>query len=125
MSGNPFNAYDLLNIESNATESEIKTAFKLMAQEHHPDKHGNLKTANILFKILLESKDILLDPNRRLVHDYANGIKERPKSHTETVFRNESEPKTDWASLMFAGVAGLAIGAALVRRSKNKKLQSK
>lgn len=118
---NPFNAYDLLGVEPNATDVEIKMAFKLMAQEHHPDKHQNLNTASVLFKIIVMAKNTLLDPEKRLAHDYAQDIKERPKEIDETVYRNVSEPKTDWASLLFAGVAGLAIGAAIFKKSKNKK----
>lgn len=116
-----FNAYDLLNIDSNATELEIKKAFKLMAQEHHPDKHQNINTATVLFKILVQARDTLLDPEKRLAHDYAQGVKIRSKLASETVFINNSEPQTDWGSLILAGVVGLAIGTTLFRKSKKKK----
>ncbi len=121
MSDIPFNAYDLLNVDPTASTLDIKKAFKLMAQEHHPDKHQNLKTATILFKILVQARDTLLDPERRLAYDYAHGIKEKPKAKSDTIFRNTSEPKTDWGSLMIAGVAGLAIGAIWFRKSTKKK----
>ncbi len=120
MSKNPFNAYDLLNISPDATEDEIKKAFKVKAHEFHPDKFDNAKPANVLFNILVQAKDILLDPTKRLEHDYAHGIKDRPKLKDEEVYLNHAQPTTDWGSLILAGVAGIAVGAALFKR-KNKK----
>jgi len=121
MSHNPFNAYHLLEISANATEEEIKKAFKLKALEFHPDKHDNAKPASVLFNILVQAKDILLDPVKRKEHDYANGIKEKPLPFEETFYRTEPTPKTDWSSLLVAGIAGLAIGATVFRKKRNKK----
>src|SRR5690606_11388010 len=35
---NPDSAYKILEINANATESEIKTAYRTMAKKYHPDK---------------------------------------------------------------------------------------
>lgn len=116
----PFNAYELLDIFPNATELEIKKAFKLKAQELHPDKFQNAKPANILFNILVQAKDILLDPSKRLAHDYAHGIKKKPRLREETIDNNtyEASPAADWGSLILAGIAGIAIGATVFKKRK-------
>ncbi|MFK8045043.1 MAG: J domain-containing protein [Crocinitomicaceae bacterium] len=121
MSHNPFNAYQLLEISSIATEIEIKKAFKIKALEFHPDKHQNGKPATVLFNILVQAKEILLDPEKRLEHDYAHGIKLKPSSFEETLYRSEPIPKTDWGSLLVAGIAGLALGATVLRKKRSKK----
>lgn len=121
MSETPFNAYELLEILPNASDMEIKRAFKAKALEFHPDKHNNAKPASILFTILVRAKDILLDPELRLAHDYAHHIKKRPTLKEETFKYSSHTPKTDWGSLMLAGVAGLAIGAAIFHQRKRKK----
>ena len=120
MTSNPFNAYELLDISSKATPTEIKKAFKAKAQEFHPDKYQNVKPANVLFNILVQAKDILLNPKTRLEHDFAHGIKKKPKPFQETVYVNKPSPSSDWGSLILAGVAGLAIGATIFRKARKK-----
>jgi len=38
------NPYDILDIDENATDEEIKTAYRTKAAQHHPDHGGNAKT---------------------------------------------------------------------------------
>lgn len=121
MPHNPFNAYDLLDIPPAATVSQIKTAFKLKAKEFHPDMHDNAPPATVLFKILVQAKEILLDPKSRLEHDYAQGIKQKPEVAEDIVYGNDSTDSTDWGSLILAGVAGIAIGASIFRKSRKRK----
>lgn len=121
MSSTPFNAYELLEVLPTATENQIKAAFKKKALEFHPDKNDNTKAANVLFTILTHAKDVLLDPAKRLQHDYIQGIKVKPKPQVETVYRNKEEYQSDWGSLLIAGVAGLAIGATVAKRIGKKK----
>lgn len=57
--------YELLDVEKNATEKEIKRAYKKAAMKHHPDRGGDEET----FKKLEKAKDTLLDPDKRRIYD--------------------------------------------------------
>ena len=53
--------YKTLNINRNATQDEIKKAFRTQSKTHHPDKGGDENT----FKELSEAYDTLSDENKR------------------------------------------------------------
>ena len=38
--------YQLLGVSKNASEKELKSAFKKKAMEHHPDKGGDANTSH-------------------------------------------------------------------------------
>eukprot|EP00668_Euglena_longa_P029659 GGOE01037021.1.p1 GENE.GGOE01037021.1~~GGOE01037021.1.p1 ORF type:complete len:415 (+),score=82.80 GGOE01037021.1:31-1275(+) len=59
--------YDLLNVSSTATDSELKRAYHKLALQYHPDKAGNegLET----FKRIREAYDVLSDPDKRRLYD--------------------------------------------------------
>ena len=60
------NYYELLEISKNATEEEIKKAYKTLAKKHHPDKGGNKET----FQKIQEAYDTLSDSTKK--HEYDN-----------------------------------------------------
>ncbi|OGN01795.1 MAG: hypothetical protein A3G51_02160 [Candidatus Yanofskybacteria bacterium RIFCSPLOWO2_12_FULL_43_11b] len=58
--------YNILGVQRNASEDEIKKAFRKLAHEHHPDK----KTGNeAKFKEINEAYQILSDPKKRSNYD--------------------------------------------------------
>jgi molecular chaperone DnaJ len=59
--------YNILNVSKTASLSEIKTSFRKLALEHHPDKGGNSDT----FKDISEAYEILSDEQKR--NEYDNG----------------------------------------------------
>ena len=50
------NYYDILNISNQATEKEIKTAYRLLAKQYHPDKNLNNTNAEEKFKEISSKK---------------------------------------------------------------------
>lgn len=58
--------YSTLGVEPNATESQIKSAFKTKAKESHPDLGGDAEK----FKQLNEAYDTLKDPQKRAAYDH-------------------------------------------------------
>ncbi|MCR4315371.1 MAG: J domain-containing protein [Planctomycetes bacterium] len=61
--------YQILGVSENASEEEIKKAFRKYAKELHPDKtHGN-KEKEERFKKISEAYDILSDPEKRAKYD--------------------------------------------------------
>lgn len=59
------NFYNTLGVKENATQDEIKKAYRKLAIEHHPDKGGNEDT----FKSISEAYDTLGDENKRKQYD--------------------------------------------------------
>ena len=59
------NYYDILGVDKNATQEEIKKAFRKKAVEHHPDKGGD----EAKFKEASEAYDVLSDEQKRRDYD--------------------------------------------------------
>jgi molecular chaperone DnaJ len=61
--------YEILGIEKNASEAEIKKAFKRLAMKHHPDRNPDNKESEEMFKEAKEAYEILMDPQKRSAYD--------------------------------------------------------
>src|SRR6185369_11848698 len=58
--------YEILGVSKSATADEIKRAYRKLAMEHHPDKHGG---DDAKFKELGEAYETLKDPGKRNSYD--------------------------------------------------------
>ncbi len=63
------NYYEILGIGPDATEDDIKKAFRLSAIKYHPDKHFGDKYFEEKFKLVNEAYSILIDQNSRVDYD--------------------------------------------------------
>jgi len=61
--------YEVLGVAKNASEAEIKKAFKRLAMKHHPDRNPDDSTAEEKFKEAKEAYDILSDSQKRAAYD--------------------------------------------------------
>ena len=61
--------YEVLGVAKNATESEIKSAYRKKAVQYHPDKNPGNKEAEEKFKEAAEAYDVLSNPEKRKRYD--------------------------------------------------------
>lgn len=61
--------YEVLGVAKNASEAEIKKAFKRLAMKHHPDRNPDSNEAEEKFKEAKEAYDILSDAQKRSAYD--------------------------------------------------------
>jgi DnaJ-class molecular chaperone len=61
--------YALLGVNRNATESEIKSAYRRLARELHPDANPNDPEAHERFKEVSMAYEVLSDPEKRQRYD--------------------------------------------------------
>ena len=61
--------YEVLGVERNASEEEVKRAYRKLAVKFHPDKNPDDPQAEEKFKELGEAYDVLMDPHKRAAYD--------------------------------------------------------
>lgn len=62
--------YAILGVDKNATEDDIKKAYRTLVKKYHPDLHPNDKEAAEKFKEINEANEILSDEKKRKQYDF-------------------------------------------------------
>jgi molecular chaperone DnaJ len=63
------NFYEALSVARNATEKDIRTAYRKLARKHHPDVNPNDHGAEARFKEINAAYEVLSDPDKRKKYD--------------------------------------------------------
>ena len=113
--------YKTLGISKNATDKEIKTAYRKLARKFHPDINPDNKEAEISFKKINEANQVLSDPENRKKYDtYGENWKHgaeyqqaQSQQHRQHQSQNQSgqqefseEAYSDFFESMFGGASG-------------------
>lgn len=61
--------YELLGVSRAADDATIKSAYRRLAKEHHPDRKGGCKQSEAHFKSINQAYEVLKDPQKRAAYD--------------------------------------------------------
>ncbi|XP_010528905.1 PREDICTED: dnaJ homolog subfamily B member 1-like [Tarenaya hassleriana] len=121
--------YRALLVDRNASDEELKRAYRKLAMKWHPDKNPNNKThAEAKFKQISEAYDVLSDPQKRADYDRYGGVRMKaqapsPPSGGDSYFSFYSRSADDifaelfGSSTRFGNVGGGAAAASTFPRS--------
>src|SRR3954470_16298100 len=60
--------YKILELEPSATLTEIKKAYRRLAQQYHPDKNSNQEYAHTYFTEIKEAYEVLSNPSKKEIY---------------------------------------------------------
>lgn len=61
--------YEILGVDRGCDEAALKSAFRKLAMQHHPDRNGGCEEAAARFKEINEAYSVLSDPQKRAAYD--------------------------------------------------------
>ena len=103
--GDNYKLYKVLGVDKDASQDDIKAAYKVLAMKYHPDKNKDKADAEEKFKEISAAYNVLSDEDKRRVYDnsgdqnYNNGsgqeVRRNPHDIFEAFFRNGGGPFGD------------------------------
>lgn len=120
------NHYETLGVREDATELEIRTAYRELSKLHHPDRNNGSDEAHLLQLAINRARDVLCDAASRAEHDRelsaaraAEEFRRRPQVTYDTVMQDRSTSR-DSSSGWLAAVAVVGVLGVLAATSNKK-----
>lgn len=127
--------YKVLGIKKDASQEDIKKAYRKLARKHHPDLNPKNKEANKLFQQINEANEVLSDPGNRKKYDqygkdwkHAEEFEKNRQSQarsggqrTQSFSGNDFEGNdfSDFFGSMFGGSSGAGRGRQMKHRGQD------
>ncbi len=80
--------YQILGLDRNALEDEIKKAYRKLALQYHPDHHPDDSESEEKFKEIGEAYAVLSDPEKRKEYDFSGHVRFKRMYSSNDIFRN-------------------------------------
>lgn len=82
------NFYDILGVSKQATDDQIKSAYKRLAMKWHPDRNKGSEEATKTFQKISGAYEILSDPKKKEIYDKygSRGLREQPNMFDPNMF---------------------------------------
>jgi len=112
------NYYEILEVDYNADQHEIKNAYKQMAKRFHPDV-SNGKSTERMARIS-EAYHTLSDPYRRQVYDsklFIGTVRDQPQNTYQTYLQDEMKGNYSKSAYIWGGIFVIAFFAIVVAGS--------
>src|SRR5579862_1811982 len=74
----PSSLYESLGVPKNASQDELKKAYRKLVRQYHPDKNPGDAAAEAKFKEIQTAYDVLSDPEKRKQYDQFGSNNGRP-----------------------------------------------
>ena len=84
--------YRILGVSEDATQEEIKKAYRRLARQYHPDANPGDKSAEEKFKEISEAYEVLSDPEKRRQYDQLRRFGASGSFNIDEIFRREGGP---------------------------------
>lgn len=95
MSGASPDPYELLGVARDATDEQIRAAFRRLARVGHPDADGT----SGLYRALVDARETLLDPSRRRRIDRGEPAESQTADPPKTADPPQPTPEDAWAQV--------------------------
>lgn len=95
--------YKVLGVERNASQDDIKKAYRKLAMKYHPDKNPGDKAAEDKFKGINEANEVLSDPEKRARFDQLG------ESYNQWQQRGGSANDFNWADWYSQSPGGVRV----------------
>jgi curved DNA-binding protein len=93
--------YEILGLNKNASQEDIKKAYRKLARKYHPDLNPNDKGANKKFQQINEANEVLSDPVKRKKYDQYG----KDWQHAEE-FEKARQSRQQWSNAGAEGFSG-------------------